>query len=239
MVPDAGRSHDVRHHESDEADEARRGDGRGSDQRGHDETRSHRPVDVDAEAGGRILAERENVDLPSEENNAHPPTATSDEQNHDLHPRRIATDPIIHHSALRTVLDSAFAIMTMIAALANAPTTTPAMSKTRGSPRDRPRGDEEGSDDSDDRTDERGDRNERRAEAERRAEHGTNCRSAGDAKEIRLGERIPHCSLQRRARHSEARANENRQRDARYAQRAYDHGRHAIANVAKRIRQCR
>src|ERR1035437_9014476 len=45
------------------------------------------------------------------------------------------SDPIIHHRALLTVSLVAPASSTITAAFANAPTTTPAMSSTRGSPR--------------------------------------------------------------------------------------------------------
>src|SRR3954469_21956821 len=45
------------------------------------------------------------------------------------------TEPIIHHSAPRTVLAGSFARRIIIAALANAPTTTPPMMSTRGAPR--------------------------------------------------------------------------------------------------------
>src|SRR3954469_24226834 len=45
------------------------------------------------------------------------------------------TEPIINHSPPRTVLAGALGRRVIIAALANAPTTTPPMISTRGSPR--------------------------------------------------------------------------------------------------------
>ena len=118
----------------------------------------------------------------------------------------------------------------MIAALANAPTTTPAIRSMRESPRAPAAcAIAECGDHGDDCAGERGDGQERAAESERAGDDRTNRRSARHSQQIRLGERIPHCALQRRAGHAESRADEHGEAHAGQAKLPNDHRRHGIA----------
>ena len=63
MAADAGAAHEVRHDESDEADEPGGRDGGRREQRAHEIDAPAGAVHVHAESGGGLLAEREDVDV--------------------------------------------------------------------------------------------------------------------------------------------------------------------------------
>ena len=156
-----------------------------------------------AEPRGGVVAEGEHVDRAREREQRAEPSATYVRGE----PRPASsvaspTDPIIHQSASRTTLACAFASATMIAAFANAPTTTPAMSSDArvATPAGGARDDQR---ERDRRRARR--RRPRRDEpegrhAQRDGEDRTHRRATRDAEQVRLGERVPRRALQRRAR---------------------------------------
>ena len=136
MSPEAESSRDVRHDESDEPDEAGGRYRRRREQRCEQKHAPPRSLGVDAQRRRGVVTEREHVDLarPVDERAARERAGSRRAIRRARHVAS-AAEPIIHHSAPRTVFGSALASATMIAALANAPTITPAMSSVRMSPR--------------------------------------------------------------------------------------------------------
>ena len=117
MPANAGAAHDVRNDETDESDQPRGGDGRRREQRRGGVDAPRGAIGIDTEPRGAVVPKGEQVDAPR------PPE------------QRAGAEPIIHHIASRVTFIGALPRTSMIAAFANAPTTTPAMSRTRASPR--------------------------------------------------------------------------------------------------------